>query len=230
MRTPPPRLPCSDAVVESSDPGTLGTMRATVHLAASLGAVADNFTSAMGAGGCDRMNGAFEGVKSLGPALVGDFKGLVVVVSAGGAFWHKFPPETYRVQRGLRVFRASRQCTHGPVNDAFARRMAPGTGCKTNLRYACEIQETAEGRRSRSGREARKDVEIIFERPVPENGGLNERDAVEKTGRHEAEKSAYQEKIQVGAPERHLVAVMTKRRELMATGTAHAMFGAPRRD
>jgi hypothetical protein len=67
-------------------------MLATIKCAPLLQAVSDDANSAMIAGRCERMNGAFEAIKSMRLAAHGDLKRLVVVVAAGFTCSHDGPP------------------------------------------------------------------------------------------------------------------------------------------
>ena len=58
-------------------------MRAAEHAAVLFETVPDDPHAAMRAGGCERMNRAFEGIERVRTAVFDDLKCLVVIIAAG---------------------------------------------------------------------------------------------------------------------------------------------------
>jgi hypothetical protein len=62
--------------------------------------------------------------------------------------------------------------------------------------YACEIQETANGRRRRAGGETRREIEVVPERRL-QIDVENEREKARETGVDEAQKIAHEEELEM---------------------------------
>jgi hypothetical protein len=67
-------------------------MGATIHRAIGLYSMADDPTTAVVANGGEGLNGAFETIETMGFTEHSDFKGLIVVITAGFAPGHVAPP------------------------------------------------------------------------------------------------------------------------------------------
>ena len=77
------QLPRLDSIAETFNAFAFGAMLATKKRAGLLEAMPHDADSAMIAGWCERMNGAFEAIKGMRLAAHRDLKGFVVVVAAG---------------------------------------------------------------------------------------------------------------------------------------------------
>src|SRR5262249_4151823 len=75
------------------DPGLLGAASAAEDRVVVLDSVADHLAAAMGASGCQRVNGALERVESAFSASHPHRKRFVVVVAAHVTCCHSDPPE-----------------------------------------------------------------------------------------------------------------------------------------
>jgi hypothetical protein len=106
-------------------------MLATIKCAPLLQAVSDDANSAMIAGWCERMNGAFEAIKSMRLAAHGDLKRFVVVVAAGFTCSHDGPPFADMSQMYIEV------CKWHPVpNNEDCQTSVRGTRDRRQFRNA----------------------------------------------------------------------------------------------
>jgi hypothetical protein len=67
------------------------------------------------------------------------------------------------------------------------------------IKYASEIKETANGRRSCFGRQARRNKKVLAQRRFQTDGEVDEQKTTQRVRQHKAKKSANQEAVQIVA-------------------------------
>ncbi len=78
-----------NAIVQALDPGFTRAIFTTEKLSVAFHSMPDNSASAGFTDGSERLDCAFEGIKSLGPSVFGDIKTFVILIAAGCTFAHR---------------------------------------------------------------------------------------------------------------------------------------------
>ncbi len=110
----------------------------------------------------------------------------------------------------------------------------PGIFSEANFWYACEIQKTANGRRSRSFGQAWRAIQIFAQRGFQADGRVDERTRAQEIGWHQAKDSAEKEELKIASsffliPVGHSRPILWQKGAFFAhSARRHARTSAPR--
>jgi hypothetical protein len=76
-------------------------------------------------------------------------------------------------------------------------RTSAATASQAITKYASEIKETANGRGSRSGRQAGRNKEVLAQGRVQTDGQIDEQKAAQRVRQHQAKESTKKEKFKI---------------------------------
>jgi hypothetical protein len=77
----------------------------------------------------------------------------------------------------------------------IGRATSAATGLAAMIKYASEIKKTANGCWSRSGRQTRRNKEVLAQRRVQTNGEVDEQKATQRLRQHQAKEPSNKETI-----------------------------------